>query len=274
MQPDQAERGVLVGVIGGSGFYRLLDDVDLVHVETPYGVPSDDVAIGNVGDRRVAFIPRHGRKHTVPPAAINYRANLWALHSLGVRRVVGPCASGSLQARIGPGDLVVCDQFVDRTYGRPDTYYDRGPKVAHISTAHPYCPVLRDLMVAAAVATGATVHARGTVVVTQGPRFSTQAESRWFSSMGWDVVNMTQYPEVALARELEMCYVNLSVITDYDAGLEGHPDVKPVSVEDVERSFARASSRVRDLILSLIPQIPAERTCTCGAAMKGAVIGG
>jgi 5'-methylthioadenosine phosphorylase len=274
VEADQAEPGDLVGVIGGSGLYRLLDDVELIHVETPYGVPSDDVAISKVGDRRVAFIPRHGRKHTVPPAAINYRANLWALHSLGVTRVIGPCASGSLQARIRPGDLVVCDQFVDRTYGRADTYFDRGPKVVHVSTAHPYCPVLRELMVTAARAAGATVHDRGTVVVTQGPRFSTQAESRWFSSMGWDVVNMTQYPEAALARELEMCYVNVSVITDYDAGLEGHPDVKPVSVEEVERTFAAASSRVRDLILGLIPNIPAERMCPCPTTLKGAVIGG
>jgi 5'-methylthioadenosine phosphorylase len=274
VQADQAELGALVGVIGGSGFYRLFDDVELIHVETPYGVPSDDVAIGKVGDRRVAFIPRHGRKHTVPPAAINYRANLWALHTLGVRRVIGPCASGSLQAGIRPGDLVVCDQFVDRTYGRADTYFDRGPEVVHISTAQPYCPLLRELMVTASRASGATVHERGTVVVTQGPRFSTQAESTWFSSMGWDVVNMTQYPEVALARELEMCYVNVSVITDFDAGLAGHPDVEPVSVEEVVRTFAAASARVRDLILGLIPNIPAERNCPCATAMKGAVIGG
>jgi 5'-methylthioadenosine phosphorylase len=263
-----------IGVFGGSGFYRFLDQVDLVHVETPFGLPSDDIAIGQVGDRNVAFVPRHGRRHTLPPAAINYRANIWALHSLGVTRVIGPTASGSLQAHIKPGDFVVSDQFVDRTTGRSDTYFDRGPKVVHVSTAHPYCPVLRDLAVKTARDIGVNVHERGTIVVVQGPRFSTRAESKWFSSNGWDVVNMTQYPEVALARELEMCYLNVSLITDYDSGLEGHPDVQAVSAADVERFFASNNARVRDLILRLIPLIPAERNCPCPAALKGAVVGG
>lgn len=267
---DRAE----IGIFGGSGFYSFLEQVELIQVETPFGLPSDDVALGRVGDRNVAFIPRHGRKHSVPPAAINYRANLWALHSLGVTRVIGPNASGSLQPHIHPGDFVVSDQFIDRTSGRADTFFDRGPKVAHVSTAHPYCPVLRELAVKAGAGVGATVHARGTIVAVQGPRFSTRAESKWFSSHGWDVINMTQYPEVALARELEMCYVSLSLITDYDSGLEGHPDIKPVSVEDVERLFAANIPRLRDLILRMIPLIPAERDCICAAAMKGAVIGG
>jgi 5'-methylthioadenosine phosphorylase len=267
---DRAE----IGIFGGSGFYNFLENVELIQVETPFGLPSDDVAIGKLGDRNVAFIPRHGRKHSVPPAAINYRANLWALHSLGVTRVIGPNASGSLQPHIHPGDFVVSDQFVDRTSGRADTFFDRGPKVAHVSTAHPYCPVLRELAVKAGTDVGATVHERGTIVVVQGPRFSTRAESKWFSSHGWDVINMTQYPEVALARELEMCYVSLSLITDYDSGLEGHPDVKPVSVQDVERLFAANIPRLRDLILRMIPLIPAERDCICANAMRGAVIGG
>jgi 5'-methylthioadenosine phosphorylase len=263
-----------IGVFGGSGFYSFLDDVEFLQVETPFGLPSDDVAIGKVGERNVAFIPRHGRKHSVPPAAINYRANLWALHSLGVTRVIGPNASGSLQPHIHPGDFVVSDQFIDRTSGRADTYFDRGPKVAHVSTAHPYCPVLRELAVKAGGEVGGTIHERGTIVVVQGPRFSTRAESLWFSSHGWDVINMTQYPEVSLARELEMCYVSLSLITDYDSGLEGHPDVKPVSVEDVERLFAANIPRLRDLILRMVASIPAERHCPCATAMKGAVIGG
>jgi 5'-methylthioadenosine phosphorylase len=263
-----------IGIFGGSGFYSFLEDVAFLQVETPFGLPSDDIAIGKVGERNVAFIPRHGRKHSVPPAAINYRANLWALRSLGVTRVIGPNASGSLQPHIHPGDFVVSDQFIDRTSGRVDTFFDRGPKVAHVSTAHPYCPVLRDLAVRAGGETGATVHERGTIVVVQGPRFSTRAESKWFSSLGWDVINMTQYPEVVLARELEMCYVSLSLITDYDSGLEGHPDVKPVSVDDVERLFAANIPRLRELILGMIPLIPSERDCPCATAMKGAVIGG
>ena len=263
-----------IGVFGGSGFYSFLDQVELIRVETPYGVPSDDIAIGKVGERSVAFIPRHGRKHSLPPAAINYRANLWALHSLGVTRVVGPNASGSLQPQIKPGDFVVSDQFVDRTHGRADTFFDRGPQVVHVSTAHPYCPVLRELAVKAGSAAGVTVHERGTIVIVQGPRFATRAESKSFSSSGWDVVNMTQYPEVALARELEMCYVSVSLITDYDSGLEGHPEVKPVTAEDVARVFAANNTRLRDLILRMIPLIPAERDCPCATALKGAVIGG
>lgn len=263
-----------VAVIGGSGFYKLLDDAEMVHVDTPYGEPSDDIAIGRVGERNVAFIPRHGRQHTLPPAAINYRANLWALKSIGVERVIAPSAAGSLQAGLKPGDVVICDQFVDRTSGRKDTYYDTGPKVAHVSTAHAYCPVLRVLAWAAARRIEMPVHDGGTVVVIQGPRFSTYAESRWFASMGWHLVNMTQYPEVALARELELCYVNLSLVTDYDAGLEEDPTVAPVSVEDVTALFGTNIARLRDLVLDLIPRIPAERTCSCATAMKSAFIHG
>jgi len=263
-----------IGVFGGSGLYRLLDDVAFLAIETPYGVPSDDIAIGRVGDRMVAFMPRHGRKHTIPPAAINYRANLWAMHSIGVNRVIAPTAAGSLQPHVKVGELVITDQFIDRTHGRPDTYFAEGPKVVHISAAEPYCPVLRALAVQAAKAGEVAVHEHGTVVVIQGPRFSTRAESKWFSSMGWETVNMTQYPEAMLARELEMCYLNISLVTDYDAGLEGHPDVKPVSVEEVQRSFAANTDRVRELILRLIPNIPAERQCPCATALRDAAIGG
>ena len=266
--------GAQVGVFGGSGFYEFLEDVEFVDADTPYGRPSDRIALGDVEGTRVAFLPRHGARHTLPPAAINYRANVWALKELGVTRIVAPTAAGSLQAHVRPGEFVVCDQFVDRTWGRGDSYYAEGPKVAHVSAADPYCPVLRELAVAAGRERGVTVHERGTVVVIQGPRFSTRAESRWFSAMGWEVINMTQYPEVILARELELCYVNISLITDYDVGLEGMPEVAPVSVAEVERFFASNNERVRELILGLIPRLPAERTCGCATAMQGAVIGG
>ncbi len=262
-----------VGVFGGSGFYRFLDDVEHLEVETPYGAPSDRLAIGSVEGVRVAFLPRHGARHNLPPGAINYRANLWAMKQLGVTRVIGPAAAGSLQPHVRPGDFVVCDQFVDRTQGRPDTFYAEGPQVAHVGGADPYCPVLRELAIALARAHGVTVHGRGTVVVIQGPRFSTRAESRWFSAMGWDVVNMTQYPEVILARELELCYVNLSLITDFDAGLEGQAGVAPVSVKEVERVFASNNERVRALITDLVPRIPSERTCPCATSMGGATVG-
>ena len=267
-------RRATLGVFGGSGFYRLLDDVEFVHVETPYGSPSDQIALGAVDGVGVAFLPRHGSKHTLPPTAINYRANLWALKELGVTRVIAPTAAGSLQPHVKPGDFVVCDQFVDRTHGRSDTFYPDGPTVAHVGAADPYCPVMRELAIVTGREQGVTVHDRGTVVVIQGPRFSTRAESRWYSSLGWEVINMTQYPEAILARELELCYVNISLITDYDVGLEGMPELAPVSVAEVEKVFANNNDRVRRLILALLPRLPASRDCPCPTAMGGAVIGG
>src|SRR5437660_5093518 len=241
-----------VGVFGGSGFYRLLDDVEFVDVDTPYGRPSDRIALGEVGGRRVAFLPRHGARHTLPPAAINYRANVWALKELGVTRVIAPSAAGSLQPSVRPGDFVVCDQFVDRTWGRADTYHGDGPRVAHVSAADPYCPVLRELAAATGRAQDVTVRERGTVVVIPGPRFSTRAESRWYSAQGWEVINMTQYPEVILARELQMCYVNVALITDYDAGLEGQSGIEPVSVAEVVQVMKANNDRVRRLIEVLV----------------------
>jgi 5'-methylthioadenosine phosphorylase len=261
-----------VGVIGGSGFYELLSDVEQVAVPTPYGPPSDRIAIGTYEGARVAFLARHGPGHRYPPHRINYRANIWALASLGVTRILGPNASGSLQPEVKPGDFVVCDQFVDRTFGRVSTFYD-GPPVVHVAGAHPYCPELRDLATAAGRELGITVHERGTVVVIQGPRFSTLAESRWFSSAGWEVINMTQFPEQVLARELEICYVGISLITDYDAGLEGRDDVEAVSVAGVIEVFHRNNERVRDLLLRVIPRIPRDRACICATALTGAVIG-
>ncbi len=261
-----------VGVFGGSGFYELLSDVRHHAVQTPYGPPSDTVAVGSYEGVRVAFLARHGRGHRYPPHRINYRANVWALASLGVTRILGPTAAGSLQPHVKPGDFVICDQFVDRTSGRVATYYD-GPPVVHVGSADPYCPELREQATRAARELGIAVHERGTVVVIEGPRFSSRAESRWFSSAGWEVINMTQYPELILARELELCYVNISLITDYDTGLEGMPDVEPVSVAGVVEVFNKNNARVRDLLLRLIPRIPRERSCICARALSGAVIG-
>jgi len=261
-----------VGVFGGSGFYELLRDVTHHAIQTPYGPPSDALAVGAYEGVRVAFLARHGRGHRYPPHAINYRANVWAMASLGVRRILGPSAAGSLQAAIKPGDFVVCDQFVDRTSGRAATFYDGSP-VVHIAADEPYCPELRELATATGQELGITMHDRGTVVVVQGPRFSTRAESRWFSASGWEVVNMTQYPEQILARELELCYVNMSLITDYDTGLEGEHGIEPVSVAGVVEVFNRNNARLRDLLLRLIPRVPRERSCICSQALSGAVIG-
>src|SRR5918911_5194623 len=241
LQPtDRAD----VGVFGGSGFYSLMEGpVEQISVQTPFGAPSDAIAIGRMGEVRVAFLPRHGQRHTIPPHAINYRANVWAMAQVGVKQLIAPTAAGSLQPHIKPGDFVVCDQFVDRTYGREQTFYD-GPRVVHISSADPYCPDLRAQSIEVAGELGITVHERGTVVVIQGPRFSTRAESQWFSRQGWEVINMTQYPEVVLARELEMCYVNLALITDYDVGLEGEPGIPAVTVEEVLRVLNDNNHRV------------------------------
>ncbi len=260
-----------IGVFGGSGFYAFLDNVEQVKVETPYGPPSDRIAIAEVAGRRVAFLPRHGREHSLPPHKIPYRANLWAMKSLGVSRIVAPTAAGSLQPGIHPGDFVVCDQFVDRTSAREDTYYD-GPVVTHISTAEPYCPQLRALAAETGEAQGVRMHRSGTVVVIQGPRFSTAAESQWFSQMGWHVINMTQYPECVLARELEMCYVNIALITDYDAGLQGLPGIEAVTVEQMLAVFHRNNERVKELILAMVSAMPEERTCQCGQALASARI--
>lgn len=270
--PQPIEPRAQVGVFGGSGFYELLEHVERVEVETPYGPPSDAVAIGEVSGVRVAFLPRHGQNHRFPPHAINYRANLWAMAALGVERILAPTAAGSLQPHVKPGDFVICDQFVDRTYGRPSTFFD-GPLTVHIAAADPYCPDLRQRAAAVARDLDISVHTSGTVVVVQGPRFSTRPESRWFSSMGWEVVNMTQYPELILARELQLCYVNISLITDWDVGLEGHPDVVSVSVAEVLRVFKENNDRVRDLILALIPTLTDGRACSCATALAGAVLG-
>jgi 5'-methylthioadenosine phosphorylase len=255
--------GAALGVVGGSGFYSFLDDVEEVTVDTPWGAPSAPVAIGTVGGRRVAFLPRHGRHHERSPSAVPYRANVWAMREVGVTRVLGPCAVGSLQARCAPGDVVVCDQLVDRTWGRPDTYFD-GSEVAHVSFADPYCPELRQVAVEACRSHDVPVHERGTVVVIQGPRFSTRAESRWYSSQAFDVVNMTQYPEAYLARELGLCYATLALVTDYDAGLEDHPGIAPVTMAEVLAVFNENLARLRDVLLTALTSVPDERACACG----------
>jgi 5'-methylthioadenosine phosphorylase len=256
-----------IGVFGGSGFYAFLDDVTETSVETPFGEPSAPIAVGTIDGRTVAFLPRHGAKHELPPHRINFRANVWALKELGITRIIGPCAAGSLQPDVKPGQFVVCDQLVDRTTGRRDTFYD-GPVTTHVSFADPYCPELRSLMVDGARANSIEVNERGTVVTIQGPRFSTRAESKWYRDAGWEVINMTQYPEAYLARELEICYVNVSLITDYDVGVEG--EVAAVSHEAVLEVFNANNDKLRQLLFSVIPSIPSERTCPCGTALTGA----
>lgn len=262
-----------IGVFGGSGFYSLFDndsDRQEKWIETPYGLPSDKVVIGKIAGRKVAFLPRHGASHQYPPHVINYRANVWAMKSLGVTRVIAPCAAGSLKKEVGLGHFVVCDQFVDRTTGRIDTFYD-GPIATHVSSAEPYCPEMRKIAYEAGKEAGITMHDKGTVVVIQGPRFSSKAESRWFSSQGWEVINMTQFPEVHLVKEQEMCVVNISLITDYDAGLVGVDGVEPVNHSEVVKVFTQNLSNLRTLLVKLIEKLPAKRSkCECGEALKHA----
>lgn len=255
-----------IGVFGGSGFYSFLEETETVEVDTPYGAPSAPPVIGTIGGRRVAFIPRHGVHHELPPHKINYRANLWAMKELGVERVLGPCAAGSLRKGVTLGDFVVCDQIVDRTRSRPHTFYD-GPVTTHISFADPYCETTREVLIREGRALGITMHTHGTMVVIEGPRFSTRAESKWFASQGWDTLNMTGYPEALLARELEMCYANVSLITDYDVGVE---DAPPVTHDEVIRVFGENNERLRQLLFAAIPVLPAERDCICAKALQGA----
>ena len=248
-----------VAVIGGSGFYTFLDDPEQVEVRTPYGDPSAPVSLGEVGGRRVAFLPRHGRHHEHPPHRINYRANLWALRSLGVRQVLAPCAVGGLRAEVAPGDLVVPDQLVDRTSGRERTYVERG--AVHLPFADPYCPRL-----SGALARADGVLLGGTMVVIDGPRFSTRAESRDYADRGWTLVNMTGAPEAALARELRMCLATIALVTDMDAGAEPGDAVRQ---QDVFALFAANTQRLKEILADVVSDLPDPDGCTCHSWADG-----
>lgn len=240
-------------MIGGSGLYTFLGpDARTVSMDTPYGAPSAPITVGGVGEHQVAFLPRHGVRHEFSPHTIPYRANMWALRALGVRRIFAPCAVGCLSLELGPGAMVVPDQLVDRTRGRDDTYFDTGG--VHVGFGDPYCPTLR----AAAVGLPGVVDG-GTMVVIQGPRFSTRAESKWFASQGFTLVNMTGYPEAVLARELEMCYAALALVTDLDAGIDVGRGVRAV---DVLVEFERNLVSFKKLVYQAIDQVDVERTCT------------
>lgn len=253
-----------IGVIGGSGLYSFLDDVVEVPFDTPYGEPSDPLVIGEVAGRSVAFLPRHGKGHRHPAHRINYRANLWALRSVGVRQVLAPCAVGSLRPELGPGQLVIPDQLVDRTSARPQTFYDDG--AVHVGFADPYCRDGRRVSHTTATARGWEPIDAGTMVVVEGPRFSTRAESQWFAAQGWSLVNMTGHPEAVLARELGLCYTAIALVTDLDAGLaEG----SGVSQTEVFATFAANVDHLRTLLFDIVPALPKERTCACSTALDG-----
>ncbi|MFL6089367.1 MAG: S-methyl-5'-thioadenosine phosphorylase [Aeromicrobium sp.] len=243
-----------VAVIGGSGFYSFLNNPTEHQVDTPYGSPSASIQVGDLGDHRVAFLPRHGSHHEFPPHRINYRANLWALASLGVRQVLAPCAVGGLGTAVKPGDLVVPDQLVDRTSGRSQTYLESG--AVHVPFADPYCARVSRALVGAAP----DVRAGGTMVVVEGPRFSTRAESRWFADAGWDLVNMTGHPEAVLARELRLCYAALALVTDMDAG---QSEGEGVGQEAVFALFRANLDRLGTLLTDAIAALPDPDGCSC-----------
>lgn len=260
-----------IGIIGGSGFYEFLDKTESFEIKTPYGDSSDKITIGEYKGKKIAFLPRHGRHHHLPPHKIPYQANIFALKSLGVKHVISPTAVGSLKKEFKPGDFVICDQFINMTQQREATYYS-GPKTIHISSADPYCSSLRIISINQCKNLNLPFHKKGTAVIVEGPRFSTRAESRWFSKMGADVINMTQYPEVVLAREAGMCYLNISIVTDYDAGLKGEKGTKPASAKKVIEMFEKNIKNLQKLIFSIIEKIPKERNCQCGKALEGAVM--
>lgn len=255
-----------VAVIGGSGLYALLDGAEAHKVDTPYGPPSDEITVASVAGRPVAFLPRHGRDHRFPPHRIPYRANLWALRAIGVRQILAPCAVGGLRLELGPGSFVVPDQLIDRTQGRVQTFYDTG--AIHVNFADPYCPIGRRIALDAAGGRGISATDGGAMVVVEGPRFSTRAESRWFTAIGGAVVNMTGHPEAVLARELGLCYTAIALVTDLDAGVEGEHGV---TQEEVFRVFADNTARLRDVLLDAVPALPASnaRGCGCARALDG-----
>jgi 5'-methylthioadenosine phosphorylase len=243
-------------VIGGSGFYEFIDDAEEVTVETPYGAPSGDLTLGEVAGVRVAFLPRHGKGHRYPPHKINYRANLWALRSVGVRQVLAPCAVGGLLPSVAPGDIVVPHQLVDRTSGRAQTYVERG--AVHAPFADPYC----NRLAAAVGLADPTIKRGGAMVVIEGPRFSTRAESRSYAAAGWSLVNMTGHPEAVLARELRMCYSAIALVTDMDAGIETG---EGVGQAEVFAMFAANISRVKAILAAVLADLPSPEGCACAA---------
>ena len=268
--PARAE----IGVIGGSGFYEFLSDAERVSVATPFGDPSDDLFLGELHGRRVAFIARHGHGHRFPPHRVNYRANLWALRSVGVRQVLAPCAVGSLRRELGPGTVVVPDQVVDRTWGREHTVYGEIGSAVHVGFADPYCPRGRAVISSTVRAAGLPLAESGTLVVVNGPRFSSRAESEWHQAAGWSVVGMTGMPEASIARELAMCFTTIAMVTDHDAGVDGE---QGVTHEEVLEVFAKNIEGLKSALSTAIAAMPADEpddtaTCACRRALDGVTL--
>lgn len=261
-----------IGIIGGSGFYSLLEGAESVEVDTKYGKPSSPISVGSIGGKSVAFISRHGLKPNLPPHKVPYRANIEAFSNLGVKRILTTSTVGSLSTDYKPGEFILFDQFMNATQGRPDTFYDED-KIVHVGMAYPYCNDLRETAAKVADSLGIKYHRSGTVVVINGPRFSTKAESIYFGKNGAHAINMTQYPEVALAREKGICYLGIGLVTDYDAGLEGRDDIKPVSMAEILKIFSGNVDKAKGMMKGIVPLIKAERNCECSKSLEGAAHG-
>jgi len=260
---------VKIGIIGGSGLYKIegVTEIEEVKPDTPFGKPSDAIILGNFEGTRVAFLPRHGKGHRISPSELPSKANIYALKSLGVERIISVGAVGSLNEEIKPLDLVIPDQLIDRTKGRDSTFFANGI-VAHIAFAEPFCPVLSQILFEAAAKAGAKVHKGGTYLAMEGPQFSTKAESQLYHSWGGDIVGMTALPEAKLAREAEICYAGIAVVTDYDCW---HPKHESVTTEMILTNLQTGVDTARKVLKLAIPDIPQERTCACAAALKDAI---
>ena len=259
-----------IGVIGGTGLYdpNLLKNAQEVTVETPYGKPSDSITVGELSGKNVAFLPRHGKKHTIRPTDINVRANIFALKKLGVKRILAPSTVGSLREEYHPGEIVFCDQFIDRTTRREQSFYTIAEaKVCHISVAEPMCPELRQNLISTAKNMGIEMHETGTYVCIEGPRFSSKAESKMYRQWGADVVGMTLVPECVLAREAEICYASISTVTDYDVWKD-----HPVCVDDILKIMKSNIENVKRIIAETVAKLPNECACKCNEALKGAFV--
>jgi len=264
-------RAAEIGIIGGSGLYEMggVTDAHEVAVETPFGQPSDVLVLGTLEGRKVAFLPRHGRGHRISPSEINFRANVYALKSIGVERILSVSAVGSLKEKYAPLHMVIPDQFVDRTFARPSTFFGRG-LVAHVAFAHPFCADLGRVLGTAARAAGATVHEGGTYICIEGPQFSTRAESELYRSWGMDIIGMTNLQEARLAREAEICYSTLAMVTDYDCW---HPDHDAVTVDQIIQNLVTNAAAARNVLRETVKNVPSgPRRCECASALSHALI--
>jgi len=255
-----------IGIIGGTGVYNpeMIKDLRKIKIDYPYGESSDFYHVGEFKNRKIAFLPRHGKNHTIPPHEINFRANISGFKELGVKRILACCATGSLHEKLKSGDIVVPDQFIDwRKKGV--TFYNTG-NVAHVSLADPFCPELRQLLIESCESLGIKCHKKGTYICVEGPRFSTRAESKMFRTFG-DVIGMTGIPESILAREKEICFAIIATITDFDVWAE-----VPVSTEEIIKVMKENTEKVREILENTIPKIPKERNCVCKNALKNAFV--